>query len=236
MKKIFVLLIVLTVQLGYANQNDSFFKKADQFFSTFVKNGKVDYKAIQSDPSSLNELVGLIESAEVNSSQVLDYQAFYINTYNLLVIKGIIANYPINSPLDIGGFFDKTKYIVAGNKLTLNDIENKVLRAEFPEEARFHFVLVCAGLGCPPIIDEAYKPSKLTEQLQRQTELALNDPNFIKVKGNKVQISQIFEWYKKDFTQKGSEIEFINKYREEKLPQGAKLSYYPYDWKLNDIK
>ena len=124
MKNIFIVLIVLTVQLGYANQNDSFFKKADQFFSTFVKNGKVDYKAIQSDPSSLNELVGLIESAEVNSSQVLGYQAFYINTYNLLVIKGVIANYPINSPLDIGGFFDKTKYIVAGNKLTLNDIEN----------------------------------------------------------------------------------------------------------------
>jgi hypothetical protein len=103
----------------------------------------------------------------------------------------------------------------------------------FKKEARFHFVLVCAGLGCPPIINEAYKPSTLEAQLQEQTEIALNNPNFVKVKGKKVQISQIFEWYKGDFTQDGTEIEYINRYRKEAIPEKAKVSYYSYDWRLN---
>lgn len=236
MKKIFILLILCSTHFGFANQNDSFFQKADQFFSLYVKKGKVDYKAIQNNPSSLNELVAMLKEAKVNVSKASAYQAFYINAYNLMVIKSIVANYPIKSPLDVKGFFDTTKHTVAGNKLTLNDIENKILRAKFPKEARFHFVLVCAGLGCPPIINEAYKPSKLAAQLQKQTVLALNDPNFIKVKGNKVQISQIFQWYNKDFTQYGTEIEYINRYRNQKLPEKAKLSYYPYNWTLNDIR
>ena len=46
-------------------------------------------------------------------------------------------------------------------------------------------------------------------QLQKQTILALNNPNFIKVNKNKAQISQLFEWYKGDFEQKGSIVDFI---------------------------
>ena len=97
-------------------------------------------------------------------------------------------------------------------------------------------MLVCAGLGCPPIINEAYTPAKLKSQLQRQTTIAVNNPNFIKVNGNKVQISQIFEWYKEDFVRKGTEIDFLNIYRKEPISSDAKLSYYLYDWTLNDTK
>ena len=111
-----------------------------------------------------------------------------------------------------------------------------MLRAKFSSEARFHFVLVCAGIGCPPIINKGYRPTTLESQLQKQTVLALNNPNFIKVNKNKAQISQLFEWYKSDFEQKGSTVDFINTYRKEKLPENAKLSYYPYDWSLNEAK
>ena len=69
--------------------------------------------------------------------------------------------------------------------------------------------------------------------MQEQTEIALNNPNFIKIKGNKVQLSQIFEWYKIDFVHDGSEIDYINKFRKEPIPKNAKVSYYVYDWQLN---
>ncbi|MFT4851218.1 MAG: hypothetical protein ACI83B_003783, partial [Sediminicola sp.] len=49
-----------------------------------------------------------------------------------------------------------------------------------------------------------------------------------------VQISQIFEWYKGDFTQDGTEIEFINVFRKEAISEKAKISYYNYDWRLNE--
>ncbi|NND80132.1 MAG: DUF547 domain-containing protein, partial [Maribacter sp.] len=119
--------------------------------------------------------------------------------------------------------------------ITLNDIEHKLLRAVFPNEPRFHFVLVCAGMGCPPIINKAYMPSTLTAQLELQTKLALNDPLFIQVNKNKVKISKIFEWYESDFTRNGKNlIDFINQFRKEKLPEKAKVSFYAYNWALNE--
>lgn len=219
-----------------AQSTDVFFTDADVFFKEYIKNGRVDYAAVQSNPESLDKLLAVAQTIKVSKTDAKTYQAFWINAYNLSVIKGILAKYPVKQPLSIKGFFDKQKHAVGGSSITLNDIENEKLRAVFPDEARFHFVLVCAGLGCPPIINEAYMPSKLEAQLQRQTKLALNNPSFIRVKGKKVQISQIFEWYNVDFTRSGSVLEFINKYRDSKIDETAKLSYYPYDWTLNDIK
>lgn len=231
------LLLLFSVQITTAQDLSEFFGKTNVFFDTYVKNGRVDYKAVKEDPSKLHEVLELAKGISVSKSDAANYQAFWINGYNLQVIKGIIDHYPVNSPLDISGFFDKTKREIGGKQVTLNDIENKLLRANFPKEARFHFVLVCAGLGCPPIINTAYLPKSLETQLQAQTELSLNNPNFIKVKGKKVLLSQIFEWYNGDFTLDGkSEIDFVNQYRKEKLNADLKVGYYPYDWALNETK
>ncbi len=236
MKKITIILILLIAQLGFSQSTADFFTKADAFFKSYVVNGRVKYNAIKKDPVVLDELLNMASTINVSTSQPKTYQAFYVNAYNLAVIKGIVNKYPVKSPKSIKGFFDKTTYNLGGKVTTLNDLENKILRKKFPNEARFHFALVCAGLGCPPIIAEAYKPSILEKQLQRQTVKALNNPNFIRVKGKKVQLSQIFEWYKEDFTRNGSEIDFVNTFRKEKIPSGGKVSYYPYDWSLNQTK
>jgi len=64
---------------------------------------------------------------------------------------------------------------------------------------------------------------------------ALNNADFIKIKGKKVELSKIFEWYKEDFTHHGTEIEYLNQFRHIKIPLSAKTSYYPYNWSLNSI-
>ncbi|WP_430909588.1 DUF547 domain-containing protein [Maribacter sp. 2-571] len=235
-KYLISLLIISFAFLGFGQDTSEFFEGADAFFKSNVTNGKVAYKKVKNDSGELHRLLEMAEKLTVSKENAKAYQAFWINSYNLLVIKGIVDHYPVKQPLDIAGFFDKTKHSVGGTEITLNDIENKMLRAEFSNEARFHFVLVCAGLGCPPIINEAYLPSTLEAQLQRQTVAAINNADFIRVNKNKVQISQIFEWYKGDFEKNGSVTDFINTYRSEKLPEKSKVSYYSYDWTLNDAK
>ncbi|WP_460217792.1 DUF547 domain-containing protein [Psychroserpens sp. MEBiC05023] len=234
MKKIIIITVFFfgTVNYGFTQNTSAFFKAADTFFKTNVSEGKVAYASIKSNPETLNELVNMVQDISVSKNNAKAYQAFWINAYNISVIKGIIDNYPIQSPLDKPGFFDKTTYKIAGESITLNDIENKKLRAQYGD-ARFHFVLVCGAIGCPPLINEAYKPSTLDIQLQEQTEAALNNPNFIKVKKNKVELSEIFKWYKEDFIKSGNEIDYINRFRSEKLAAKSKISYYPYNWKLN---
>lgn len=230
-------LFLLVGSLAFGQGTTQFFEKSASFFKAYVKDGKVAYSEIKSNPGILNELLKLATSINVTTENPEEYQAFWINGYNLLVIKGIVANYPVKSPLDIDGFFDKNKHAIGGIDISLNDIENQLLRAKFPSEARFHFVLVCAGLGCPPIIDMAYLPSTLNGQLQRQTILSLNNPDFIQLNKNKIKVSQIFQWYKEDFTGDNKTlIDFINGYRESKIPTNYRIGFYPYDWTLNDLK
>jgi hypothetical protein len=234
-KSLSLLFGLLATVLVSAQDKTEFFSEADTFFQTYVTEGRVDYQAIAQSPEELNSLLGLAKVMITSKDNVKEYQAFWVNAYNLLVIKSVVDNYPIRSPLDKVGFFDGTKHEIGGTQVTLNDIEHKMLRAVFPKEPRFHFVLVCAGLGCPPIINKAYLPKTLNDQLENQTLLALNDSDFIQVKNNKVKVSQIFEWYNDDFTQDGkSLVDFINVYKTEKLPANSKISFYEYDWSLNE--
>jgi len=234
LNKLKIIILVLSVNLGFSQGPTTFFTNADTFFKANVSNGRVNYDGIHKNQDKLNELLSLAQKVKVSKSDAKNYQAFWINAYNVSVIKGIIDNYPIKSPLDKAGFFDKTTHNLGGKSITLNDIEHKLLRAQF-NDARFHFVLVCGAIGCPPLINRAYLPATLEAQLEKQTKIALNG-TFLKVntKKKRVEGSEILKWYKEDFTMNGtSEIDFINKYRTEKIPSNFKLSYFTYNWNLN---
>ena len=117
----------------------------------------------------------------------------------------------------------------------MNDLEKKKLLRVY-EDPRYHFVLVCGAMGCPPITPFAYRPEKLAEQLEVQSRKALNDAAFIKVDNDKkeVKLSQIFEWYASDFGgSKLKALRYINQYRNNPIPENYKIGYYNYDWNLN---
>lgn len=218
-----------------AAELDTFFKKADSFFSTHVVNGRVNYDAIKKSPTSLDELYTMAGTMNVELKNEANYQAFWINAYNLSVIKAVVDAYPINSPMDIDGFFDSKKHLLGGQNITLNYLENELLRKNF-KEPRFHFVLVCGALSCPIIENFAYKPMTLNSQMETQAIKALNNSDFIRVNDSKetLQLSQIFKWYKEDFINDDQTlIDYVNKYRKNKVPNNYKISHYDYDWTLN---
>lgn len=234
MKKTAFFVIALITLNSQSQELESFFEQTDSFLKAYVQNGRVAYDKIKSSPSELENILALAKDIKVSESEPNTYQAFWINAYNLSVIKGILDNYPLKSPLDKPGFFDKTTYELAGKSITLNDIEHKLLRAKF-KDARFHFVLVCGAIGCPPLIGNAYLPTTLGSQLETQTKLALNG-TFLKVNSKKKRVegSEILKWYKEDFIlNHDSEIDFINEYRTEKIPQNYRLTYFTYNWNLN---
>lgn len=235
MKKIIITAFITLFSFeGFSQDLNVFFSKADAFFKMYVAKGKVAYSNIHKNQDDLDTILKIADGISVSKNEANNYKAFWINVYNLSVIKGIIDNYPTDSPLDNKGFFDKTTYSLAGKQITLNDIEHKLLRGQF-NDARFHFVLVCGAVGCPPLISKAYFPNILDAQLDNQTKIAING-SFLKVnyKKKRVEASQIMEWYKSDFTVNGkSEMDFINTYRTEKLEGKYKLTYFPYDWKIN---
>lgn len=208
-----------------------FFEDANAFFERFVVSPNVDYARLKKDPKTLQELIEQVRTFDLEQQPDQVQKAFWINAYNLLVIESVLKRYPVRSPKDIPGFFDKKLVEVAGKKMTLNELEKTYLLEAY-QDPRIHFVLVCAARGCPPLIEGAYHPDRLEDQLVRATKQAINDPGFIQVRAAEVRISPIFRWYLSDF---GSIRDFINQYLTNPIDQKIPIRYYPYDWALNDL-
>lgn len=230
MKNTFVLVIFCLLSINLVAQNN-LINAADSFLKKHVIDGKVDYKAIKTNPITLYELLNIIALEDIPE---VDRKAYLINAYNILVISNIVEAYPINSPEDVPGFFDNKVHIVSNEKMSLNYLE-KTLLFKVYNDSRLHFVLVCGALGCPPITNFAYKTDELDVQLDKQTTRALNS-DFLRVDDLKktVKISEIFKWYAADFGGNNkSVLAYINSYRATAIPSEYRISFYNYNWELN---
>ncbi len=214
----------------------------------------VDYSKLKPDTSKLDEFILGIESLERKEFDTWSREqqmAFLINAYNALTIRLILDNYPeITSIKDLGGLFinspwDKNLFTLFKRETTLNFIEHQLLRKLY-KDPRAHFVLVCASRSCPPLKNEAYVEDKLEQQLTDATINFMRDPerNRFNTEENKVEISKIFRWYKKDFTKAAGSL---NAYVAPLMTDDKDLStliankntrikFLDYDWSLNDSK
>jgi hypothetical protein len=214
----------------------AFTKSSDVFLKKYVTNGSVAYTKIKQNITEVEGLYNQIGEISLSGIDPTMQKAFYINAYNIIVIYWVAKHYPLKSPLDNSGFFDKIKHKVAGEEMTLNSLEIKKLLTTY-KDARVHFALACAAKSCPPLASFAYMPATLEKQLTERATAALNNPGWMKVNASqkKVELSKIFDWYKKDFTADGkTEIEWINQYRTEKIPTNFSVGFYEYNWALNE--
>ncbi|MAE86877.1 MAG: DUF547 domain-containing protein [Flammeovirgaceae bacterium] len=233
MKFLSTLLLVLATNLSYA-QSDEFFVNANQFFQTYVKHGLVDYEYIKVNSRSINQLTDQIANYLVTGKDPVTQKAFYTNAYNILVIKQVVDNLPINGPWDVDGFFDTNEFEVAGRMVTLDELEKDILFSAFPDP-RLHFVLVCAAIGCPPIANYAFVPDSLESTLENKTIEVLNIDWYVRVSKRQTAVSQVFEWYRPDFVNDTTTIlDYVNQYRIIKIPSSHEVTTYEYNWELND--
>jgi len=195
--------------------------------------GTVNYKGFKADYPKLLNYVGILgESSPNDSWSKQETLAYWINAYNALTIDLIIRYYPVNSIRDIDDPWKQRLWKKDGRWCTLDEIEHDILREM--NEPRIHFAIVCASYSCPKLLNEAYIPSKLEEQLSQATRTFLEDPKRNSISENKLELSKIFKWFSKDFKQQGNLVEFLNSYVDVKISSDAKIDYKDYDWALNE--
>lgn len=232
MKRYLVLILAIFCTPIFAQEElIDFQNDYDVFLKKYIVGKSVDYKSMAAS-NELNELIQKINSIEPNEE---NRKSFLINAYNLWVIKKVADQYPIRSVNQVTNFFDSKDVMLLGEKTSLNQLEKDWLFKSY-DDPRMHFVLVCGAVDCPPIANYVYKSSQLDDQLDFQTEAAMNDRSFIKVMGDQISISEIFDWYRFDFGGNKEEIiQFINQYRDVPLSKESSIQYYDYDWTLNEI-
>ena len=193
--------------------------------------GKVNYKTFKADLELLDAYMrSLNEGAPTEAASKEDRLAYWINAYNAVTVRLIITNYPVSSitKLDGGKTWDVKRYTNGGKKLSLNDIENTILRPM--GDARIHFALNCAAKSCPPLLNEAFTSENVNKLLEQRTRQFINSSRTV-IEKDEVKVSKIFDWYGKDFS---NVVEFVNKYAKTKAAKTAKVTFVDYDWSLND--
>ena len=193
--------------------------------------GRVDYDGMRGDMASLDAyltaLAGEVPGPQWDPKEAL---AYWINAYNAFTVKLILDHWPVKSIREIDEPWD-TKFItLAGDRYSLNEIENDIIRPQF-EEPRIHFALVCAAVSCPPLAREAYVADRLDSQLEQRTRSFINNETFNVTQEEVVRISPLFDWYATDF---GDVTAFLNRYLQPDIPPKKDLYYLDYDWSLND--
>ncbi|MEM7656274.1 MAG: DUF547 domain-containing protein [Bacteroidota bacterium] len=198
------------------------------------ESGAVNYKGFKQSTKRLEVYLDqLAQNVPQTSWSQEEQLAYWINAYNAFTVQLIVENYPISSITKLNKPWDTAFITLGGKTYSLNDIEHKVIREQF-EEPRIHFAVNCASESCPPLLNEAYTAGKLEQQLTKQTKAFLNNSKYNVLSGSSAQLSQLFDWYKGDFTKQGSVVAFINQYAAKPLSSGAKISYKEYDWNLNE--
>ncbi|MDX1588899.1 MAG: DUF547 domain-containing protein [Oleiphilaceae bacterium] len=181
--------------------------------------------------------------------------AFWNNAYNYFMIQQILTNLdggePVSSVWDYGGrynplsksVFEREKFDIGGKKYSLNTMEKGILLGEeYSEkgwkEARVHFTVNCASVGCPPLRKTLYTAENIDALMTENTRRAFNTPRHLRVEGNTLYLTELFKWYEKDFVQEeGSVKDFIRAYADEavieKIEGTDSIRYIEYDWALN---
>jgi hypothetical protein len=166
---------------------------------------------------------------------------YWINTYNAFTIKLIIDNYPVKSIKNLGSIisipfvnsaWDVEFFEIGGQKMNLNNIEHNILRDHF-KDPRIHFVINCASISCPRLLNKAYKAETLEKDLEKQAIEFINDSTKNIITKDKIVISKIFSWFSGDFKRDGTLIHFLNRYSTEKINYSVEIDYMAYNWLLN---
>jgi hypothetical protein len=242
MKNLILGMVLLIAGTANANQNSGgeVTSVNHSVWNTLLKTnvsaaGNVNYKGIQKSEAKLDTYLNKLSSTTIDENIWSNNEqlAFWINAYNAFTVKLILNNYPTKSINDIGSPWDKKFFKIGGEKMNLNHIEHKILRVKF-NEPRIHFAIVCASYSCPKLSNVAFTEKNVQAQLATLTKGFVNDPKRNKITTDKIQISELFNWFKGDFTKKGSLIEFLNQYSTVKINAKAKVSHLPYNWNLNE--
>ena len=200
--------------------------------------GFVDYPGLKADRGPLDAYVKTLAGAPFDKLGRDEKLALLLNAYNAFTLELILNHYPVKSIRDIDQPWDQRDFTLAGEKVTLNEIEHQRIRPKFAEP-RVHLALVCAAFSCPKLRDEAYTGAKLDAQLADQSDYCMTHPRWLQLDEADLKLTSIMKWYGGDFDQTvGSPLKFAASHNADvkKLTAADKkvsVGFLDYDWTLN---
>lgn len=203
------------------------------------------HKVSTEDRKRLSNYLAALADTRISQYNRKQQRAFWINLYNALTIEVILDNYPLESIRDISsGLFSSGPWSlelisVEGEQLTLDDIEHRILRPIW-RDARIHYAVNCASLGCPNLQKQAFTADNTEALLNQAASEFINHPRAVTINNGELVVSSIYDWFEEDFG--GDERGVIAHLRQfadddlsRRLREFREIEDYRYDWRLNDV-
>ncbi len=200
-------------------------------------------KVTAADRAKLDQYLTRLQSVAIREFSRPVQKAFWINLYNALTVQVILQNYPLRSIRDIksgwfsAGPWDLKLANIAGEELSLNDIEHRILRPIWKDNL-VHYAVNCASFGCPNLQTEPFTAENSEQLLDQAAHDFINSPRGAHFSGSRLILSSIYDWFQSDFG--GSEqgvLGHLEKFATPELAGQLKRRQgsiaYAYDWKLN---
>jgi hypothetical protein len=205
--------------------------------------GFVDYAGLKSEQAQLDAYLESLSGARFGELGRDEKLALLINAYNAFTLRLVLDHWPVASIQDIPAEqrWDDRRWRLAGETLSLNQIEHERIRPRF-REPRIHFALVCAARGCPPLRPQAYTGARLESQLADQAHRVHSDDRWLRFDPatGELRLTELYEWYGSDFRQAaGSVPEHVALHAPMvraalDAGQPVEVRWIPYDWSLNE--
>lgn len=223
--------------------------------------GFVDYDGLLKEKQTLEGIIVALAKVDPKGWNEQKKLAFWINAYNICMLWNVLSKYPGFKLVTEHGdlFFRTNRFAIAGQALTLDGIEHRVLRGKDEvDKAKdnpivgisvsklnpgIHVALSCAAISCPPIRNTLWKESTVEKDLERQLEVIFNNPSFVSLEGGKPSLLELFNWFFDDFKHNGKSVgEFFAQYvKNEDLKKAlvaagndkSKFQFKTYNWGLN---
>lgn len=223
-----------------------------RFLDTYVAPGadgvnRVAYDLVtDADKRALRDYLDRLRLVAIQRFNRDEQRAYWINLYNALTIMVILDHRPVATIVDIAispglfarGPWDRKLLEVAGEPLSLNDVEHRILRPIW-RDPRLHYAVNCASIGCPNLQASAFTGANGEALLEAAARAYVNHRRGARVEGGRLIVSKIYAWFADDFGG-GDEavIGHLKRYADPPLRRALEgrtaIDDYDYDWALND--
>lgn len=168
-----------------------------------IVNTVVDYQGLKRDQAWSGFMVKLAKAsnARIVTADLDDRKAFWINTYNALILNTVVENYDVcrRRGVDAVPGVWTIPHPIGRTAYSLQNIENILRTIDYDPRV---FLAICQGArSSPPIFMTTYNPTGLENQLETISNNFCNTPsNFsIDTADNTIHITEYFDQHAPDF-------------------------------------